>query len=175
VTVDPLRPAFDAYAVLGVLPSATRDQVHHAYRELARRFHPDTNSDPAAAVRFAEVHAAWEVLGNDERRRTYDLLHGGLRGARAARTAPGPTGNTAVRGMDARPSHRPREREHERAPAVRETDELRVFKRLAVAIVIAIVLFVVGLAILSIGKAPTCDGQRPFPCRVPEPGASSGG
>jgi DnaJ domain len=172
--VDPLRPAFDAYAVLGVLPSATRDQVHHAYRELARRLHPDANpNDPAAAVRFAQVHAAWEVLGHAERRRTYDLVRTGGGGVRAARIAPGPTGNTAVRGVDARPSHRP-QGETSRAPVTRETDEFRVLRRLAVAIVIAIVLFVIGVAILSIGKAPPCDGQRPLPCRVVESGNTSG-
>jgi hypothetical protein len=175
VSVDPLRLSFDAYAVLGVMPSATRDQVHHAYRELARRLHPDANpEDPAAAARFAQVHAAWEVLGNAERRRTYDLVRTGVGGVRAARTAPGPTGHTAVRGVEARPSHRPREPEPARAPVVRETDEFRVLRRLAVAIAIAIVLFVIGVAILSIGKAPPCDGQRPLPCRIVEPGETSG-
>jgi hypothetical protein len=171
VSVDP-RLSFDAYAVLGVMPSATREQVHHAYRELARRLHPDANpADPAAAARFAQVHAAWEVLGNDDRRRTYDLVRSGVGGARATRSAPGPTGNTSVRGVDARPAHRPREHEPARAIAAREVDELRVFKRLAVAIAIAIALFVIGVAILSFGKAPPCDGQRPLPCRVVEPGS----
>jgi curved DNA-binding protein CbpA len=175
VSVDPLRPSFDAYAVLGVMPSATRDQVHHAYRELARRLHPDANpKDPAASARFAQVHAAWEVLGNDDRRRTYDLIRSGVGGARAARTAPGPTGNTSVRGVDARPAHRPREPEPSRRSVARETDELRVFKRLAVAIAIALVLFVIGIAILTLGKAPPCDGHRPMPCRVVEPEHAGG-
>jgi curved DNA-binding protein CbpA len=170
VSVDP-RLSFDAYAVLGVMPSATREQVHHAYRELARRLHPDANpEDPAAAARFAQVHAAWQVLGNDDRRRTYDLVRSGVVGARATRSAPGPTGNTAVRGVDARPAHRPREQESTRPAVVRETDEVRVLKRLAVAIAIAVVLFVVGAAFLSIAKAPPCDGHRPEPCRVVEPG-----
>jgi hypothetical protein len=165
------RLSFDAYTVLGVMPSATREQVHHAYRELARQLHPDANpADPAAAARFAQVHSAWEVLGNDERRRTYDLVRTGVGGPRAARTAPGPTGNTSVRRVDARPAHRPREHEPARPVAARETDELRVFKRLAVAIAIAIVLFVIGVAILSIGEAPPCDGQRPLPCRIVDPG-----
>ncbi len=165
MSVDPLRVSFDAYAVLGVAPSATRDQVHHAYRELVRKLHPDANPrDPAAAERFAQVHAAWQLLGDEERRRTYDLARTGVGGVRAVRTAPGPTGNTAVRGVAARPSHHPREAVPVRQRA--DSDELRVLRRLAVVVVIAIVLFVVGVAILSIGKAPVCGGGRSFPCRM---------
>jgi curved DNA-binding protein CbpA len=167
VSEDPLRLSFDAYAVLGVVPSSSRDQVHHAYRELARRLHPDANpEDPSAAERFAQVHAAWEVLGDDERRRTYDLVRRGVGGARAVRTAPGPTGNAAVRGVDARPSHHPRAAEPVRARV--ESDEFNVLRRLAVGIAIAIVLFVIGIAILSIGQAPVCGPDQPLPCRIVE-------
>ena len=165
--VDPIRLSFDAYAVLGVMPSATRDQVHHAYRELARRLHPDANpDDSSAAERFAQVHAAWEVLRDDERRRTYDLVRRGVGGARAVRTAPGPTGNAAVRGVDARPSHHSRAVEPVRARI--ESDEFSVLRRLAIGIAVAIVLFVIGIAILSIGQAPVCGRDQAFPCRMVE-------
>ena len=63
----------DYYAVLGVEPDATAKQVTQAYRKLARELHPDANPDNKAAEdRFKEVSAAYEVLGDDEKRQQYD-------------------------------------------------------------------------------------------------------
>lgn len=61
------------YSVLGVLPSADQDAIKSAYRSLAKRHHPDVNTDASAAKRFAAIAEAYEVLSDPERRREYDL------------------------------------------------------------------------------------------------------
>ncbi len=62
----------DLYAVLGVSPLATQEEIRHAYRKLVRRFHPDSGSDEASAERFQEVQEAYRVLGDLARRQAYD-------------------------------------------------------------------------------------------------------
>ncbi|MEU7766048.1 J domain-containing protein [Nocardia sp. NPDC049190] len=64
--------ARDFYEVLGVPRDADKDQIQQAYRKLARRYHPDVNSDPAAADRFKEIGAAYQVLSDPGTRRRYD-------------------------------------------------------------------------------------------------------
>lgn len=63
----------DYYDVLGVAPDADADQIKRAYRQLARRYHPDISGDDRAMT-FREVARAYEVLRNPERRRTYDAV-----------------------------------------------------------------------------------------------------
>jgi len=58
------------YDVLGVAPGATAAEVRAAYRQAARRHHPDRRGDVDA---MARVNEAWQVLGHPERRRQYDL------------------------------------------------------------------------------------------------------
>ncbi len=65
----------DCYEVLGVTRDATDDDIKRAYRDLARRYHPDSNPDaPNAEERFKEISVAYETLRDPERRRRYDLF-----------------------------------------------------------------------------------------------------
>ncbi|MBX2798792.1 MAG: DnaJ domain-containing protein [Myxococcales bacterium] len=62
----------DPYRVLGVDRSADTDTIRKAYRKLARQWHPDVNHDAGASERFKEVNAAYDVIGDEEKRRLYD-------------------------------------------------------------------------------------------------------
>ena len=71
----------DYYEVLGVSREADETEIKKAFRRLARELHPDVNDhDPEAEEKFKEAAAAYEVLSDAERRRTYDAYgHEGLR------------------------------------------------------------------------------------------------
>lgn len=62
----------DPYIVLGVDRGADADTVRKAYRKLAREWHPDINKSPRATDRFKEINAAYEVVGDAEKRRLWD-------------------------------------------------------------------------------------------------------
>jgi len=63
------------YTILGVDKSATEKEIKRAYRQLARKFHPDKNPDnKAAEEKFKEINEAYEVLGDPGNRAKYDQL-----------------------------------------------------------------------------------------------------
>ena len=62
----------DLYSILGVSKSATKAEIKSAYHKLARKYHPDVNKDnPSAAEKFKEISAAYDILGDDEKRKKY--------------------------------------------------------------------------------------------------------
>ncbi len=65
----------DYYKVLGVERQASEDQIKRAYRELAKKFHPDRNpGDKAAEEKFKSINEAYEVLKDPQKRKRYDQL-----------------------------------------------------------------------------------------------------
>src|SRR3990172_315433 len=95
----------DFYGVLGVSDKATHEEIKKQYRRLAKQYHPDRNKGEAkAAERFKEISEAYQVLGDEKKRRQYDEMRrlgafdgftsrgpgGGARGG--ARTGGGPGG-----------------------------------------------------------------------------------
>jgi curved DNA-binding protein len=121
-----MAAARDFYDVLGVSRGASQDEIQRAYRKLARTYHPDLNSDPAAEERFKEISEAYAVLSDPKTRQRYDAFGPDFRqvpedvdpetwrraragagaGARGARGRPGggrtvyTTGDTGDLGID---------------------------------------------------------------------------
>src|ERR1700749_4396646 len=59
----------DYYKVLGVDKKASQEEIKKAYRKLARKYHPDTNKDPGAEERFKQISEAYDVLGDEDKRK----------------------------------------------------------------------------------------------------------
>jgi DnaJ-class molecular chaperone len=63
----------DPYEVLGVPRGASAAAIKSAYRKLAKKHHPDSNtSDPQAAERFSELNSANEIIGDEDKRKQFD-------------------------------------------------------------------------------------------------------
>lgn len=60
------------YQTLEVSPKATQEQIKQAYRRLAKIFHPDSNQAMDNEERIVRINAAYEVLGDAQKRKTYD-------------------------------------------------------------------------------------------------------
>lgn len=76
----------DPYAVLGVPRSATSEEIKTLYRRLAKSLHPDGNkNDPKAAAAFAELNSAYEILGDEDKRKAFDRGEIDARGQRGRR------------------------------------------------------------------------------------------
>jgi molecular chaperone DnaJ len=74
----------DYYDVLGVSSDAGADEIKRAYRQLARRYHPDISGDERGTA-FLEAARAYEILNDPQRRRRYDQARGQARHAVPAR------------------------------------------------------------------------------------------
>jgi molecular chaperone DnaJ len=71
----------DYYEVLEVDRNASKEDLKRAYRQMARKYHPDVNTNDGADERFKEINEAYEVLSNDNSRAAYDRFgHAGVQG-----------------------------------------------------------------------------------------------
>eukprot|EP00879_Flechtneria_rotunda_P008518 GHRR01008924.1.p1 GENE.GHRR01008924.1~~GHRR01008924.1.p1 ORF type:complete len:437 (+),score=120.35 GHRR01008924.1:258-1568(+) len=76
-----VQAARDYYDVLGVSKNADKKQIKQAYRQKARKYHPDVNKDTGAEETFKAIGEAYEVLSDDNKRAIYDKYgEAGLKG-----------------------------------------------------------------------------------------------
>ena len=63
----------DPYDVLGVQKNASPASIKSAFRKLAKKLHPDANkNDQKSAAKFAELNAAYEIVGDEDKRKAFD-------------------------------------------------------------------------------------------------------
>ena len=62
----------DYYKILNVARSASSADIKRAYRKLSLKYHPDKNSSPDAAEKFAEIASAYDVLSDPDKRKLYN-------------------------------------------------------------------------------------------------------
>jgi curved DNA-binding protein len=64
----------DYYKILGVPRTAGADEIKRAYRKLASKYHPDKNKTKGAEDKAKEINEAYEVIGDEKKRKAYDQL-----------------------------------------------------------------------------------------------------
>jgi len=90
--IDGRQMAEDYYKTLGVRRDASQTEIQNAYRDLARKYHPDVNPNDADAKRkFQEVQAAYDVLADQKKRELYDRYGSAFESMGAG----GPQGHTS--------------------------------------------------------------------------------
>lgn len=70
--LSPKKNVSDLYDVLGVSPNSKESEIKSAFYKLSKKYHPDINKTEEASTKFAEVLSAYEILGNQTKRRLYD-------------------------------------------------------------------------------------------------------
>ncbi|XP_076086499.1 dnaJ homolog subfamily C member 16-like [Mytilus galloprovincialis] len=89
------------YKVLGVSKTATQKEIKKAYKEMAREWHPDKNSDENAADRFTKINEAYETLGDSNKRDQYDRFgYTAAREQKPSHEYHNPFGNDFFRGFN---------------------------------------------------------------------------
>jgi len=64
----------DYYKILGIKPSATKEEIHEAFRKLALKYHPDINKNIDPSI-FKDINEAYAVLSNEELRKEYNAKY----------------------------------------------------------------------------------------------------
>ena len=82
----------DYYKILGVSRDVDSAAIKQAYRRLARKYHPDVNHEKGAEDKFKDLQEAYEVLRDDEKRRSYDQLGANWKSGQQFRPPPGWSG-----------------------------------------------------------------------------------
>src|SRR6202000_3001186 len=62
----------DPYTVLGLAKTASAAEIKSAFRKLAKKYHPDQSKEPKAKERFAEIGQAYEIVGDEKKRASFD-------------------------------------------------------------------------------------------------------
>lgn len=62
------------YEILGLKNTATLEEIKKAYRKLSLQYHPDRNNNsPESTIKFQDISSAYEIIGDEEKKRQYDL------------------------------------------------------------------------------------------------------
>ena len=62
----------DYYEVLGLQKGASQEEIKKAYRQLAKKYHPDINKEPGAEEKFKEINEAYDTLSDEQKKARYD-------------------------------------------------------------------------------------------------------